>query len=133
MGFMRSGDWSLNSDCGGWFVQNSLPAIGIPRDYNSNLSCSLTTCAQPPEQSAGCVLRYGRPMSSVIHYAAGATGTYSASNPPDANPALCSPSVVHTGAGPEDQVVLMSSNTSQIPEDKMFSNADSYFSATDCF
>jgi Tfp pilus tip-associated adhesin PilY1 len=133
MGFMKAGDWVLNSDCGGWFVQNSLPAIGIPRDYNSNLSCSLTTCAQPPERSSGCVLRYTRPQSSVIHYAAGATGTYTASNPPDDNPGLCSSTVVHTGAGPEDQVVLMSSNDNHIPEDKMFANADSYFSTTDCF
>jgi Tfp pilus tip-associated adhesin PilY1 len=133
MGFMRSGDWGLNSDCGGWFVQNSLPAVGIPRDYISNLTCSLTTCAQPPELSSGCVLRYARPQSAVIHYATGATGTYSASNPADANPGLCSASVMHAGAGPEDQVVLMSSNDNHIPEDKMFANADSYFSATDCF
>jgi hypothetical protein len=133
MGFMRPGDWSLNSDCGGWFVQNSLPAVGIPRDYNSDLSCSLATCAQPPESSWGCVLRYSRPMSAVIHYAPGATGTYTASNPPDENPAACSSTVVHTGAGPEDQVALLSSNDGHIPEDKMFANADSYFSTTDCF
>jgi hypothetical protein len=133
MGFMKAGDWYLNSDCGGWFVQNTLPAIGIPRDYSSDLSCAATTCSQPPEQSRGCVLRYARPMSSVVHYTPGSTGTYAASNPPDANPGLCSPSVVHTGAGPEDQVVLMSSNDNHIPEDKMFSNVDSYFSAEDCF
>ena len=133
MGFMKTGDWTLNSDCGGWFVQNSLPAVGIPRDYNSNLSCSLTTCAQPPEQSSACVLRYARPQSAVIHYAPGATGTYNASSPADANPGLCSTSVVHAGAGPEDQVVLMSTNDSHIPEDKMFANADAYFSTTDCF
>jgi len=133
MGFMKTGDWILNSDCGGWFVQNSLPAVGIPRDYNSDLACSLTSCTQPPEYSSGCVLRFTRPMSSVIHYAPGATGTYAGSNPPDENPGLCSPTVVHTGAGPEDQVVLMSSNDAHIPEDKMFANADSYFSAKDCF
>jgi hypothetical protein len=134
MGFMRSGDWGLNSDCGGWFVQNSLPAVGIPRDYNSDLpSCSLTTCAQPPEQSSGCVARYTRPQSAVVHYAPGSTGTYAASSPPDDNPGLCSASVVHTGAGPEDQVALMSSNDNHIPEDKMFANADSYFSKLDCF
>lgn len=133
MGFMKTGDWVLNSDCGGWFVQNSLPAIGIPRDYKNDGGCSLTACSMDPEQSSGCVLRYTRPMSSVIHYAAGAAGTYTASNPPDDNPGLCSASVVHTGAGPEDQVVLMSSNDSHIPEDKMFANADSYFNATDCF
>jgi hypothetical protein len=133
MGFMKTGDWALNSDCGGWFVQNSLPAIGIPRDYRNDGGCALTTCSMDPEQSSGCVLRYTRPMSSVIHYAPGAAGTYTASNPPDDNPGLCSASVVHTGAGPEDQVVLMSSNDSHIPEDKMFANADSYFNATDCF
>jgi hypothetical protein len=133
MGFMRPGDWSMNSDCGGWFVQNSLPAVGIPRDYNSNLSCSLTTCAQPPEQSSGCVARYTRPQSAVIHYSPGANGTYTASNPPDDIPGLCSASVVHTGAGPEDQVALLSSNDNHIPEDKMFANADSYFSSSDCF
>src|SRR4029078_7328578 len=82
MGFMRGGDWNVNSDCGGWFVQNSLPAVGIPRDYSSNLACSLTTCAQPPEQSSGCVLRFARPQSAVVHYTPGATGTYSPSNPP---------------------------------------------------
>ena len=133
MGFMKAGDWILNSDCGGWFVQNSLPAIGVPRDYNSDLACSLTTCSKPPEQSRGCVVRYSRPMSSVIHYAPGATGTYTASNPPDDAPGLCSSTVVHTGSGPEDQVALMSSNDNHIPEDKMFANADSYFSTTDCF
>jgi hypothetical protein len=133
MGFMKTGDWGLNSDCGGWFVQNSLPAIGIPRDYRNDAGCSLTACSVDPEQSYGCVLRYTRPMSSVIHYAPGATGTYTPSNPPDDNPGLCSPSVVHTGTGPEDQIVLMSSNDAHIPEDKMFANADSYFSATDCF
>lgn len=133
MGFMKPGDWSLNSDCGGWFVQNSLPAVGIPRDYNSDLSCALTSCSQPPESSWGCVLRYTRPQSAVIHYAAGATGTYTPSNPPDDNPNACSSSVVHTGTGPEDQVALLSSNDSHIPEDKMFANADSYFSTTDCF
>jgi Tfp pilus tip-associated adhesin PilY1 len=133
MGFMKTGDWVLNSDCGGWFVQNSLPAIGIPRDYRNDGGCSLSACSMDPEQSFGCVLRYTRPMSSVIHYAAGGTGTYTPSNPPDDNPGLCSASVVHTGAGPEDQVVLMSSNDSHIPEDKMFANADSYFNATDCF
>jgi Tfp pilus tip-associated adhesin PilY1 len=133
MGFMKTGDWGLNSDCGGWFVQNSLPAIGIPRDYKNDGGCSLTACSMDPEQSTGCVLRYTRPMSSVIHYAAGAAGTYTPSNPPDDNPGLCSPSVVHTGAGPEDQIVLMSSNDAHIPEDKMFANADSYFNATDCF
>ena len=133
MGFMRPGDWSVNSNCGGWFVQNSLPAVGIPRDYNSNLSCSLTTCAQPPETSWGCVLRYTRPQSSVIHYAAGAAGAYSAVNPPDEVPGACSSSVVHTGAGPEDQLALLSTNDSHIPEDKMFANADDYFSTTDCF
>jgi Tfp pilus tip-associated adhesin PilY1 len=133
MGFMKTGDWALNSDCGGWFVQNSLPAIGIPRDYRNDASCSLSACSLDPEQSAGCVLRYTRPMSSVIHYAAGGTGTYAPSSPPDDNPGLCSPSVVHTGSGPEDQIVLMSSNDNHIPEDKMFANADRYFSATDCF
>jgi hypothetical protein len=133
MGFMRPGDWTLNSDCGGWFVQNSLPAVGIPRDYNSDLSCSMTTCAQPPETSWGCVLRYTRPQSSVIHYSPGAAGTYTPSNPPDDNPLACSSTVVHTGAGPEDQVALISDHDVHIPEDKMFANADSYFSATDCF
>src|SRR6266496_702714 len=133
MGFMKTGDWVLNSDCGGWFVQNSLPAVGIPRDYQNDLACSITACTRPPEASTGCVLRYTRPMSAVIHYAAGATGTYAGSSPPDDNPSLCSPSVVHTGAGAEDQVVLMSSNDNHIPEDKMFANADSYFNATDCF
>ncbi len=133
MGFMRTGDWYLNSDCGGWFVQNSLPAVGIPRDYQNDLGCSITACTKPPEISTGCVLRYTRPMSAVVHYAPGATGTYTGSNPPDDNPALCSPSVVHTGAGPEDQVALMSANDNHIPEDKMFANADSYFNATDCF
>jgi Tfp pilus tip-associated adhesin PilY1 len=133
MGFMKAGDWNLNSDCGGWFVQNSLPAVGIPRDYQNDLGCSITACTQPPEISTGCVLRYTRPMSAVIHYAAGATGTYTGSSPPDDNPTLCSPSVVHTGAGPEDQVVLMSSNDTHIPEDKMFANADKYFNASDCF
>lgn len=133
MGFMKTGDWALNSDCGGWFVQNSLPAIGIPRDYRNDGGCSLSACSVDPEQSVGCVFRYTRPMSSVIHYAAGGTGTYTPSSPPDDNPGLCSPSVVHTGSGPEDQIVLMSSNDNHIPEDKMFANADSYFNATDCF
>src|SRR6266545_4666071 len=73
MGFMKTGDWNLNSDCGGWFVQNSLPAVGIPRDYQNDLACSITACTQPPEVSTGCVLRYTRPMSAVIHYAPGAT------------------------------------------------------------
>ena len=133
MGFLRPGDWYVNSDCGGWFVQNSLPAVGIPRDYNSDLSCSLTTCSQPPESSWGCVLRYTRPQSAIMHYASGSTGTYTPLNPPDDNPGACSSSVVHTGAGPEDQVALLSTNDSHIPEDKMFANADSYFSTTDCF
>ena len=134
MGFMKPGsDWNLNSDCGGWFIQNSLPAIGIPRDYVSDLACTNTACSKPPEVSSGCVLRYTRPMSSVIHYSPGATGTYTPSNPPDDQPGLCSPSVVHTGAGPEDQIALMSFNDNHIPEDKMFANVDSYFSATDCF
>ncbi len=135
MGFMKPGssDWTLNSDCGGWFVQNTLPAIGVPRDYVSDLSCSITTCSQPPEISTGCVLRYTRPMSSVVHYSPGSTGTYTPSNPPDDQPGLCSPSVVHTGSGPEDQVALMSFNDNHIPEDKMFANVDSYFSTEDCF
>jgi len=133
MGFMKTGDWILNSDCGGWFVQNSLPAIGIPRDYKNDGGCSLTACSMNPEQSVGCVLRYTRPMASVVHYTPGSTGTYAPSNPPDDNPGLCSPSVVHTGSGPEDQVALMSSNDNHIPEDKMFANADAYFSASDCF
>jgi len=133
MGFMKTGDWALNSDCGGWFVQNSLPAIGIPRDYRNDGSCSLTACSLDPEQSVGCVLRYTRPMSSVIHYTAGSTGTYTPSNPPDDNPGLCSASVVHTGSGPEGQIALMSSNDNHIPEDKMFANADNYFNASDCF
>jgi hypothetical protein len=133
MGFMKTGDWALNSDCGGWFVQNSLPAIGIPRDYKNDGGCALTACSLDPEQSYGCVLRYTRPMSSVVHYAPGAAGTYTASNPPDDNPSLCSASVLHTGAGPEDQIVLMSSNDNHIPESNMFANADKYFSTTDCF
>jgi len=137
MGFMRlDGDRSVNSDCAGWFVQNSLPAIGIPRDYNSDVpSCSLTLCAQPPEQSAGCVQRYTRPDSSVIHYTPGATGLYSAVNPPDDVPGLCSSTVVHTGAGPEDQVILLADHFSHIPESNMFKSADDYFAgnAGDCF
>jgi Neisseria PilC beta-propeller domain len=137
MGFMRNdpllgSDWNLNSDCGGWFVKGSLPAIGIPRDYNSDLACSLTTCAQPPEQSVGCVLRYTRPQSSVIHYDP-ATGLYTPVSPRDDVPGLCSSTVVHTGAGPEDQIILNSTNDSHIPESNMFSNADSYFSGSDCF
>ncbi|HKF42112.1 MAG TPA: PilC/PilY family type IV pilus protein [Thermoanaerobaculia bacterium] len=133
MGFMKAGDWNLNSDCGGWFVQNTLPAIGVPRDYISDLACTNTTCSQPPEVSWGCVLRYTRPQSSVIHYAPGSTGTYSALSPPDDNPGVCSASVVHTGTGPEDQIVLMSTNDSHIPEANMFKNVDDYFNTEDCF
>ena len=135
MGFMRAGDWSLNSDCGGWFVQNSLPAIGIPRDYSSDLACSMTLCLAPPESSVGCVLRYTRPQASVISYIPGA-GTYVPLNPPDDVPGNCSPSVVHTGPGPEDQIIQLSTggnSDNHIPEDKMFANADSYFSSKDCF
>ncbi len=133
MGFMRvDGDRSLNSDCAGWFVQNDLPAVGIPRDYYSDLACTATTCAQPPEQSVGCVLRYTRPNSSVIHFDP-ATHLYSPSNPPDDPPGLCSSTVVHTGAGPEDQVILLADHFSHIPESNMFKTADDYFSSMDCF
>ena len=134
MGFMRPGDWSLNSDCGGWFVQNSLPAVGIPRDYNSDLSCSLTTCAQPPEQSSGvrAPLRAaavgGHPLRAGRH-----GHLHARCSPPDDNPGCCSTTVVHTGAGRRTRSRLMSTNDSHIPEDKMFANADDYFSTTDCF
>jgi hypothetical protein len=133
MGFMKPGDWTLNSDCGGWFVQNSLPAVGVPRDYSSDLTCTNTTCSQPPESSSGCVLRYTRPQSSVIHYTPGASGTYTPLNPPDEDPSACSPTVTHTGAGPEDQITLLSTNDAHIPEANMFKNADDYFNVTDCF
>src|SRR5262249_42919765 len=116
MGFMKPGDWTLNSDCGGWFVQNSLPAVGVPRDYSSDLTCTNTARTPPPESSSGCVMRYTRPQSSVIHYTPGAAGTYMPLNPPDDDPSACSPTVSHTGAGPEDQVTLLSSNDSHIPE-----------------
>ncbi len=137
MGFMRPGNWNQNSDCAGWFFQNDLPPILIPRDYNSDLSCALTTCAQPPQQSAGCILRFARPQSAVIHYTP-ATGGYAPSNPPDdpLGPA-CSSSVVHVpGAGPEDQIILLNAHDSHIPENKLFANAGDYFSGKqtgDCF
>lgn len=135
MGFMKSGDWDVQDDCGGWFLKANpgYPVVDIPRDYASNYpNCSITTCAVPAQDSYGCVLRYMRPQSAAIGYAQPA-GTYTPTIVPDPPGATCSPGLVYsTLTAPENQVILLNNHASHIPESNMFKNIDDYFSTLSC-